>query len=138
MHPATCADCGNQCEVPFKPTGEKPVFCSNCFEGGGRVQSRPSREPSRPRFDDKSKSNEDHQAIKSQIDRLESKLDKILKILAPVVPSEAKEVKEVVEKPVKKPAKKPAKKKVVKKAAPKKTVKKPAKKAAKKVVKKKK
>ena len=24
MHKATCADCGNECEVPFKPSGDKP------------------------------------------------------------------------------------------------------------------
>ncbi|MDD2656033.1 MAG: hypothetical protein PHQ18_00465 [Patescibacteria group bacterium] len=31
MHPAVCEECGNDCEVPFKPTGSRPVFCSNCF-----------------------------------------------------------------------------------------------------------
>jgi len=31
MYKAICAECGNECEVPFKPTGEKPVYCSNCF-----------------------------------------------------------------------------------------------------------
>jgi CxxC-x17-CxxC domain-containing protein len=38
MHKTTCSDCGRSCEVPFKPTSNKPVFCSNCFEeqGGGR------------------------------------------------------------------------------------------------------
>ena len=32
MHQATCAECGNACEVPFRPSGDKPVYCSNCFE----------------------------------------------------------------------------------------------------------
>lgn len=31
MHPATCADCGKETTVPFKPTGEKPVYCRDCF-----------------------------------------------------------------------------------------------------------
>ncbi len=31
MHKATCSDCGKQCEVPFKPTGDKPVRCRDCF-----------------------------------------------------------------------------------------------------------
>lgn len=31
MHEATCAKCGKQCQVPFKPTGDKPVYCSDCF-----------------------------------------------------------------------------------------------------------
>ncbi|OGH58856.1 MAG: hypothetical protein A2725_03850 [Candidatus Magasanikbacteria bacterium RIFCSPHIGHO2_01_FULL_33_34] len=38
MHRAICSECGDSCEVPFKPTGSKPVFCSNCFSNqeGGR------------------------------------------------------------------------------------------------------
>lgn len=32
FHKAICAECGNECELPFKPTSDKPVFCSNCFE----------------------------------------------------------------------------------------------------------
>lgn len=31
MHPVTCAECGKQTEVPFRPTGDRPVYCSNCF-----------------------------------------------------------------------------------------------------------
>ena len=31
MHKAICADCGKECEVPFKPTGERPVYCRECF-----------------------------------------------------------------------------------------------------------
>ncbi len=26
-----CAECGEQCEVPFKPTAGKPVLCDRCF-----------------------------------------------------------------------------------------------------------
>ncbi len=35
MHHAVCTDCGKDCEVPFRPTGEKPVFCSDCFSNKG-------------------------------------------------------------------------------------------------------
>ena len=31
MHPAVCNECGNKCMVPFRPNGEKPIFCDNCF-----------------------------------------------------------------------------------------------------------
>jgi CxxC-x17-CxxC domain-containing protein len=37
MFDATCGECGNDCQVPFRPNGRKPVLCSNCFrkeEGG--------------------------------------------------------------------------------------------------------
>lgn len=67
MHRATCSDCGRSCEVPFRPTGEKPVYCSECFgkqqdSGGYGRDSRSSgrdfgRDRSssfdRPRFEDK-------------------------------------------------------------------------------------
>ena len=31
MQKATCTECNNECEVPFKPTEGKPVFCNECF-----------------------------------------------------------------------------------------------------------
>jgi CxxC-x17-CxxC domain-containing protein len=31
MFTATCDSCGGQARVPFKPTGSKPVYCSDCF-----------------------------------------------------------------------------------------------------------
>jgi len=32
MHEAVCDKCGKKCEVPFKPTGGKPVYCRECFK----------------------------------------------------------------------------------------------------------
>lgn len=26
-----CAQCQQECEVPFKPTGDRPVYCKDCF-----------------------------------------------------------------------------------------------------------
>jgi len=31
MHKAVCAACGVDCEVPFQPRGDRPVYCSECF-----------------------------------------------------------------------------------------------------------
>ncbi|MDD4334317.1 MAG: zinc-ribbon domain containing protein [Desulfotomaculaceae bacterium] len=31
MHPAVCAGCGADTEVPFKPSGDRPVYCYDCF-----------------------------------------------------------------------------------------------------------
>ncbi len=44
MFDAKCADCGNDCKLPFKPTEDRPVYCRECFQkhkpaprsGGGR------------------------------------------------------------------------------------------------------
>ena len=40
MFPAVCAQCGKDTMVPFQPSGDKPVYCSDCFSaqrssGGG-------------------------------------------------------------------------------------------------------
>lgn len=29
---AICAECGSQTQVPFKPSGAKPVLCRECFK----------------------------------------------------------------------------------------------------------
>ena len=31
MHKTTCSECKKECEVPFKPTQGKPVYCKECF-----------------------------------------------------------------------------------------------------------
>jgi CxxC-x17-CxxC domain-containing protein len=31
MFAATCSSCGQETEVPFRPTSGKPVYCSACF-----------------------------------------------------------------------------------------------------------
>ena len=38
MHKATCADCKQETEVPFKPSGDRPVYCRECFQ-----KHRPAR-----------------------------------------------------------------------------------------------
>ena len=31
MYPAVCAECGAETTVPFRPRGDRPVYCSDCF-----------------------------------------------------------------------------------------------------------
>jgi CxxC-x17-CxxC domain-containing protein len=31
MYPAICANCGKETMVPFKPSGDKPVYCRDCY-----------------------------------------------------------------------------------------------------------
>ena len=46
---AICADCKAECEVPFKPTGDRPVYCKGCFgkrkEGGGSFKAKFEHKP---------------------------------------------------------------------------------------------
>ncbi|MFA5086866.1 MAG: CxxC-x17-CxxC domain-containing protein [Candidatus Paceibacterota bacterium] len=55
MHEAICSDCGKRCEVPFKPTSDRAIYCSQCFtsHGGGSDKPERKREFEKPRFQDK-------------------------------------------------------------------------------------
>ena len=64
MHSVTCDKCGKECEVPFKPTSGKPVYCRDCFRKDDSDGPRAS-------------SNQSSEAL----DQINMKLDKILKIL---------------------------------------------------------
>ena len=35
MFSATCSSCGQEAKVPFQPSGDKPVYCSACFQQRG-------------------------------------------------------------------------------------------------------
>ena len=41
----TCSDCGAECEVPFKPTQGRPVYCRDCFR-----KHQPAERRDRSRF----------------------------------------------------------------------------------------
>jgi CxxC-x17-CxxC domain-containing protein len=50
LYPAVCAQCHKDTQVPFQPRGDRPVFCSDCFEARrGRSFSGPSRGGARSR-----------------------------------------------------------------------------------------
>jgi CxxC-x17-CxxC domain-containing protein len=31
QYKAICADCQKECTIPFKPSGDRPVYCKDCF-----------------------------------------------------------------------------------------------------------
>ncbi len=141
MHKATCDECQKTCEVPFRPTGDKPVYCSDCFrgkrdEGGDRGGSKSfnDRGP-RKNFDDRAP-RQDYNAkpafggnddVKKQLAEVNVKLDRLIKsiegmtqtksvVQAPAPKAEVKStgtLKTVVKKAV--ASKAPAKKAVGKK-----------------------
>lgn len=105
---ATCSACHKSCEVPFRPSGDKPVFCSACFNkkerneerGGGRdygsrSDSRTERpEYAQPRREYASKREETPRIVrdsgledvKRQLATIESRLNRILDLLNPPTP----------------------------------------------------
>ncbi|HVZ67066.1 MAG TPA: CxxC-x17-CxxC domain-containing protein [Patescibacteria group bacterium] len=112
MHKAICSNCGKECEVPFRPTGEKPVFCSDCFREQGGPDRRPDRGPrSFERREDRGPrppmGPPPPPPMKREIDEINAKLDKIMRMLAPAV-SENVVMEEKVVAPKKPRAKKAA------------------------------
>lgn len=77
MHQAVCDNCRKDCEVPFRPTSGKPIFCSNCFGDKKRGGDR-SRERFQPQANQFASG-----ATKEQFEQLNHKLDKILGLLTP-------------------------------------------------------
>jgi len=76
MHKATCSECDKQCEVPFKPSGNKPVLCSDCFRKDGGSSRSDSRDRAGPRG-----SSAPSGISQAQYGEINTKLDKILGIL---------------------------------------------------------
>jgi CxxC-x17-CxxC domain-containing protein len=61
LHKAVCAKCGQQCEVPFRPSTDKPVYCRECFSKDD-TKKRPGQ-------------------LSDELERINAKLDRILKAL---------------------------------------------------------
>lgn len=111
MHQVICSKCNKECEVPFKPTGSRPVFCKDCFQNNRA--SGPARfdnnYPRRSNIEDRGNpiNRSAQPQCKEQFEALNTKLDKILKILEPkiatiIVPAETPKVpkaKKVAKKP---------------------------------------
>lgn len=127
MFSAVCAECGNRCQVPFKPTSNKPVYCNECFH---KEDHSEARRPSRPREEENFKY--DAQGVKfdkykQEFEKLNLKLDTIIKSLenrkdGSASKNEPKKIEEVLndlnldiskpEKKAKKESKKDSKKEV--------------------------
>ncbi len=122
LHQATCAECQKMCEVPFRPNGEKPVYCRDCFASkGGPAAGRDfSPRPARPSFGDRKSFGPrqdfrprqdfaprggDNGDLKAELSAISAKLDRLIEVMSP---KPIKAASERAEAPV---AKKAAKKK---------------------------
>ena len=79
MHDATCGKCGVACQVPFRPTGNRPIFCSNCFktEDGFGPKRLDDKRPGKS-FGGGSDSNA---KIEQALKHIEAKLDALIEAL---------------------------------------------------------
>jgi CxxC-x17-CxxC domain-containing protein len=121
MTQATCDECKKSCEVPFRPTAGKPVYCNDCFRGqGGAGQDRAPRrdfndrpQAPRPSFTVGSEGGSD---TKKQLDLLNSKMDKLIASIENLAHFNPSTKTEVVKSMIVSLPKKEVKKEVKKKA----------------------
>ena len=67
----TCTDCGDECEIPFVPKTDRPVYCSDCFK-----QNKPQdNEYEKFSRDDRRESRRDERRESRRDDRRESRRD---------------------------------------------------------------
>lgn len=93
---AVCAECKKQCQVPFRPSQDKPVYCRDCFgkqryvpgrnsngQDGPRPEFKRDFAPERERQPEYAKphDNEGIEALARQISTLDSKINRILEII---------------------------------------------------------
>lgn len=94
MFSAVCSKCGKQCELPFRPTGEKPVYCQDCFKKQPYVPGRNSNGADGPRpyhpqpfapQSARTAGNDGVEAMKRQLDNLESKVNRLLDLATKIL-----------------------------------------------------
>jgi len=79
MHKAVCDECHKNCEVPFRPSGDKPIYCNDCFSS---KRSNDDRGPRRdfgdrpaPSFGKPAPVSDE---VKKQLSEISSKLDRLV------------------------------------------------------------
>ena len=80
----TCADCGDQCTVPFVPRSNKPVYCSDCFrqyKPDNPDNDRPSRDDRGSRYSRDDRPSRDDRGSRNSRNnsRSRGKSDKVLR-----------------------------------------------------------
>ncbi len=100
MFKTVCSSCGKECEVPFKPTNGKPVYCSECFDRISPRTDRPERSErperrDRPSFDRHQAPSTPRVDYGQQFEALNTKMDKLIVLLTPKETAEVPEVSEV-------------------------------------------
>lgn len=81
MHDVICSDCQKNCQVPFRPSNDKPVYCKDCFaKHGGPDRANSGPMPRRDSFaGNRPTDNFAQNDIKTQLSMINIKLDKLLK-----------------------------------------------------------
>ena len=60
LHKTICSDCRKECEVPFKPSGGRPVYCKECFAKRKAASSFKANIDNRPRVEERIRERPSH------------------------------------------------------------------------------
>jgi CxxC-x17-CxxC domain-containing protein len=94
---AVCDSCGRQCQLPFKPTGDKPVYCNDCFKkinkangdiygNGERRRDFDNQSPYHPvkrgKYDKvEAAGSEDYKKLLEEVESIHERLDEVVDFL---------------------------------------------------------
>lgn len=88
LHHSRCDSCGVECDLPFKPTSNKPVYCRSCFRKNQNNESKTNhlRDFKSSEFGSKDRRNSFNNSKNSinssiELEQINRKLDKIMKAL---------------------------------------------------------
>lgn len=91
MFTASCTSCGKSCEVPFRPSGDRPVLCRDCYVRKDGDTPRDDRRP--PRREERTlaeyptvRVDRGMEEVKQKLTTLETKLNRILDLINPPQP----------------------------------------------------
>lgn len=85
LYRATCDQCRSACEVPFQPTGQRPVYCRDCFVSNDKESQfkRPSFLDKKPSFNSTPRpSSSNNDEVVRQLKALNNKMDQLLEALS--------------------------------------------------------
>jgi len=96
LYDATCADCGKETKVPFRPTGDREVYCRDCFakRGGGEERGRQAgakpwpaaSKPFQTFAPVKNSSNNSNDDVKRELQEVNAKLERLIIAVQALVP----------------------------------------------------
>jgi CxxC-x17-CxxC domain-containing protein len=109
MHKAVCDECHKSCEVPFRPSGDKPIYCNECFGGKkegtnrndrgdrkdfGNFKPRRDFEDRGPKpFVNNNSSSNGGEDIKKQLSEMNNKLDRLINAMEKLSTPKVSDVK---------------------------------------------
>lgn len=108
MFQTTCSGCGNTCEVPFRPSGGRPVFCNSCFKdqkedgfgqsGRSEFKNRPAPAAQAPAAGMSEDTKKIFIDLGSKLDRLIAAVEKLSEVKAPAPAKKVVTLKKTVKK----------------------------------------